>query len=142
MAKNILNLKVFNKFFNKFFNKNMKCVLSIALVIVVAYYVVNIGLNYAKEGFEGKKEFVLAHMTGCSHCEKLMPEWNAVERDNPTNITMRSVERTEGDGPELIKKHKVEGFPTILLLQGGELLDTYSGERTKEGLKNYLNSHS
>lgn len=138
MVKNNLNLKVFNKFFNK----NMRYVLLTVLVIVVAYYIVSMGLNYAKEGFTGPKELVLVHMTGCSHCEKLMPQWIAAKSENPTDIQMRKVERLEGDGPELCEKHDVQGFPTILLLQGGELVDRYSGDRTKEGLINYLKTYS
>lgn len=89
-----------------------------------------------REGFDGPKELLLLHMNGCGHCEKLMPEWKKFVANNDTNIKTRDVEMNED--PDLIKKHNVKGFPTILLLgENGKKLDTYDGPRTSDGLLNY-----
>jgi thiol-disulfide isomerase/thioredoxin len=129
----------------RFFKFKFKNKLHILLLIILVIGILYIASKFSKkclniEGFEGKKELLLLHMDGCGHCEKLMPHWAAAEKDNDTDIKMRSVEQSKGDGPALCKKHKVSGFPTILLLDGGEKVDTYDGDRTKSGLMSYLNN--
>ena len=95
----------------------------------------------SREGFEGQKELLLLHMEGCGHCVRLMPEWEAFTQENDTGIQTRAVERKED--PALVKKHGVQGFPTILLLDGnGEKVKTYNGPRTKDGLLRFCNANS
>jgi len=124
--------------FNKF--------LLMALIIVLVYFAGKYILNYFRnqgliEGYTNGNELVLCHMNGCGHCDTLMPEWDKASDENTTNIDMRKVEKDDSEASNLFKKHNVSGFPTILLLDAsGNKLDTYAGERTKEGLLNYLNS--
>ena len=92
----------------------------------------------AREGLTNKKEFVLVHMNGCGHCKTLMPEWNAAAKENKSGIPMRSVEMNEDDGPELCDKHNITGFPTMILLDNGEKVSDYNGERDKSGLLAFL----
>ncbi len=95
--------------------------------------------KYVKEGFTGDKELVMVHMEGCPHCVTLMPKWNKASKENSTKIKMRAVEMNEGDGPELCKKHDITGFPSILLLgENGKKLQDYNGERTKDGILEFL----
>ncbi len=105
----------------------------------VVYLAMHCNQYLQREGFDGQKEFVLVHMNGCGHCEKLMPDWKAAEAENKTDISMRAVEMSEGDGPKLCKKHNISGFPTIILLDNkGEKLDDYNGERSKDGILGFL----
>ena len=97
--------------------------------------------KYSRENFEGPKELVMFHMTGCGHCKDFMPHWNAATKANSTSITMRALERGDQGAQELIKKHNISGFPTVLLLGGGEKLDTYGGPRTKEGVLSFCKSN-
>ena len=128
--------------FKGFFSQ--KCIYDILTIILifVAIYVVArvVPAHFGYEGFDGGQELVLIHMDGCGHCTKFMPEWEAASAANTTNIGMRAVERSEADGPELTKKFDVNGFPTVLLIGSGEKKDTYKGERTKDGLLQYLSS--
>ena len=72
-----------------------------------------------------------------------MPHWSAASKENKSGISMRAVERKEKDGPELCKKHNVQGFPTILLVNGdGKKIKNYSGERTKSGLMNFMTQNA
>tara|TARA_Y100000591_G_C21792439_1_gene677343 strand:- start:849 stop:1211 length:363 start_codon:yes stop_codon:yes gene_type:complete len=93
------------------------------------------------EGLANKKELVLVHMNGCPHCISLMPEWKQATKDNTTNISMRAVEMNDDDGPELCKKHNINGFPTIILLNNGKKISDYEGERNKDGILQFLQSH-
>jgi len=92
-----------------------------------------------RDGFEGQKELVLVHMKGCSHCVTLMPKWQDASTENKTNIKMRAVEMSKGDGPKLCNAHNITGFPTILLLDSnGKKIDDYEGERSKDGILGFL----
>ena len=91
-----------------------------------------------KEGFEGQKTLLLLHMDGCPHCVTLMPIWEKFVSTNKTSILTKDVEKSK-DPNNLSEKYDVKGFPTILLLDGkGNKSDTYEGDRTVEGLINYV----
>ena len=134
----------FSKMARKCFKPNNLSNLLLIVVVVVALFLlikffINKQNNDNDEGFEGQKTLLLNHMTGCGHCEKLMPDWNKCEKQNKSNIKMKKVEVNED--PSYAKKYDVQGFPTILLLDSnGEKLDTYDGPRTLDGLLSYLKS--
>ena len=93
---------------------------------------------FGREGFEGKKQLVFFHMNQCGHCKKMMPEWEKLERNYSGDVTLRKVEASSGDS--LLKKNKVSGFPTILLLdESGNKLKEYNGDRTAKSLEEFLN---
>jgi thioredoxin-like negative regulator of GroEL len=117
---------------------SLKSIVLVVLVLGVMSLAIHCR-HFVKEGFSGQKEFVLVHMNGCGHCEKLMPEWDDAASENKTDIKMRAVEMSEGDGPKLCKKHNITGFPTIILLDSkGKKLDDYNGERNKDGILGFL----
>ena len=120
--------------------------LSYLVIVVVIYIIYKLGESLmAKskvEGLEGgKKTLVLFHMNGCGHCVKMMPEWDAFEKENDSGILTKKLER--GEAGDLLKKHSVSGFPTILLLDAnGNKVSDYSGERTKTGLLGFCNENN
>tara|TARA_B100001093_G_C26537701_1_gene888800 strand:+ start:163 stop:549 length:387 start_codon:yes stop_codon:yes gene_type:complete len=119
---------------------NMKVVFLGILLLGILGFSTYIGTTKNKEGLTNGRELVLVHMQKCPHCVKLMPEWKQAEKANKTNIKMRCVEMNELDGPDLCKKHKISGFPTILLLNGGEKEKEFNGERNKDGILSFLNN--
>lgn len=90
------------------------------------------------EGLANQKELVFIHMDGCGHCKNMMPEWAKATKKNNTNIRMRKVERSEEDGPALCNKFNISGFPTIILLSGGEKVKEYDGDRKSDALLEFL----
>ena len=122
--------------------KSSKMPLFILATVLLAIVAVNAfcGCMKKKEGFSSGKEFVLVHMNGCGHCERLKPDWEAASKENQSGIEMRSVEMSEDDGPELCKKFSITGFPTMLLLNNGDKVADFDGERSKNGLLKFLNS--
>lgn len=114
-------------------NKTVMMFVRVALAIILGYLLRCIFRKYT-EGYEGKnkKQMLLLHMNGCPHCVKMMPDWEAAKKENPTDVVMNDYERSEKKGEEMSKKHNVSGFPTILLLNG-ENPTVYNGNRTKEG---------
>ena len=125
-------------------SKGVKCILTskyflgflccIVLVILYNY------LTKSREGYEGSKELLLVHMNGCGHCDKLMPKWKQFVAQNKSGIKTRAVEMSKDKS--LVKKYKIQGYPTILLLgKNGKKLDTYDGPRTVDGLLDYCNKN-
>lgn len=117
------------------------------LVILVVIYLVyklveKLMCKNKVEGLEGgKKTLVLFHMNGCGHCVKMMPEWDAFEKENDSGILTKKLERSEAG--DLLKKHNVKGFPTILLLDtNGNKVSDYNGERSKAGLIHFCNENN
>ena len=118
-------------------SRNVVCLLAVVGVVVVGVACL---MKY-REGFEGGKELLLLHMTGCPHCVKLIPEWQSFISKNNTGIKTRSVERSED--PALVKKYNVTGFPTILLVDSqGKKIKTYKGPRTADGLLDFCKRNS
>ena len=142
--------KIFNKIKNTLSIKGGKRVkgrrIIYAVVGVLAVYWVyktmtkNRGRVVIEGLANGDKKLVLFHMKGCGHCDSLMPDWDAFEKKNTSNIATQKLERTEAGG--LLEKHKIDGFPTILLLDKNDnKVSAYNGERTTQGLIDFCNKN-
>ncbi|KAG5684013.1 hypothetical protein PVAND_013266 [Polypedilum vanderplanki] len=84
------------------------------------------------------KFFVKFYAPWCGHCQKLSPIWNdlasALEHDESVNIA--KIDCTEHR--PICKDFDVKGYPTLLWLENGKKVDKYSGSRTVEDLKDYV----
>lgn len=99
-------------------------------------------LRIMKEGMTGKdgKKFILFHWKNCGHCKKMMPEWERFETVYSGNVYVGKVEKDED--PELVKKLGIKGFPTILVLdEKNDKIVDYSGERTSEAFKDFIEQY-
>ena len=122
---------------------NTRLIYAIVCALVVYYIYSTFYTNRNKshnafysEGFENKKTLVFFHMNGCGHCTKMMPEWHAFEKNNKTNIATKKIERSQA--PELIERHNIQGFPSIMLLDSNnDKIKDYDGERTSSGFHEF-----
>ena len=94
--------------------------------------------EYYLEGLTGQKTFVFK-MNGCPHCVKMEPEWSRFKAMNSTNIQTKELEASKDSA--LAKKYNVKGFPTLLMINNGKVIDTYSGERTAEEFNKFAEKH-
>jgi thioredoxin-like negative regulator of GroEL len=102
------------------------------------------GLNYfsnKKEKLTGgsKNNFkvLFFHADWCGHCQSFKPEWSKFESwCDSNNVKYQSL---EGDKePELSKKYKIQGFPTVLKVTlSGDLIEEYNGARTAASLQEF-----
>ena len=128
--------------------KQLLCIhyMILAILAVAIYYlyqhVTNTHTHMTIEGLSnGKKTLVLFHMKGCGHCVKLMPEWDAFEKENKSGIQTKKLEQSEAGG--LLERHKIGGFPTIMLLDdNNNKVADYEGERTKKGLMAFCKTYN
>ena len=83
-------------------------------------------------------------MQWCPHSKNAMPIWNELKEEyggsNAFNgYKINFVEIDGEENPDLADKYKVEGYPTIKLLKGNQVIE-YDAKPTKEHLKEFLNS--
>lgn len=148
-SKNIQ--KALKKLLNPKGKVNMRDLATIILTIVVLSLGVNVVMTVIRlikqwllpkiENFDGKKEFILLHMDGCPHCVKMMPEWDAASSENTTTINMRALERKDDSAKEILSKHDIRSFPTMIMLGGGKMLKKYNGGRKKQDFLDFLEKH-
>jgi len=115
-------------------------ILLVAILLFVGYIVFK-KLRSRSENFEGPKKLTYFYMNGCGHCDKFTPEWDKWMRINKSdNIT--GIKLEQGDAQDLVKKHDVTGFPTVLLLGDNDQKIPYEGPRTVDGLTSFCQKHN
>ena len=91
------------------------------------------------ENFENPTSLVYFHMNGCGYCKKFNPVWDKFASSYKGNLKIEKFEREEA-GEDMLKKYDVQGFPTILLLDGKGNKSVFDGERTVKGLASFANN--
>jgi thiol-disulfide isomerase/thioredoxin len=117
-------------------------ILSILLILIILLRFHHIHIN---EGFESaSKSVVICKADWCGHCKKAAPEFSKLLSASPITLndgSKATVKILDGDKDKAeMAQYKVKGFPTILIVDGGQTTE-YPGERTAEGVINFLNSN-
>ena len=119
----------------------MKCLYALAvlaLVLVLLRF-----RPFGQEGFQGMKSVVICKAEWCGHCKTAAPEFERLVSESPitlqngnkVNVTMLDADADK----DKLSMYKIRGFPTILVHNGSDMLE-YPGERTYNGVLEYLNS--
>jgi len=75
----------------------------------------------------------------CGHCQRLKPTWDKIaKRPGIEGVKVAKVDCTASEGT--CKQFDVKGYPTILYFRNGKKLDTFSGDKSETGLKEYIAS--
>ena len=126
--------------------KKQPMMLQIVMVVVLALlicFIVKLCQGGFKEGFNDNDGCVVTyfHMDGCPHCENFNPEWDkfAAHCEGIENCHAKKVNAKSGD--PTIQSYNVQGYPTVVCSKGGKKVDTYDGERTKDGLVDWIKKH-
>ena len=72
-------------------------------------------------------------MDGCGHCKTFTPIWDQFASGYSGNLNVRKVERAAAGND--IDKYEIQGFPTVLLLDGQGGKKEFSGDRNIQNLK-------
>ena len=78
------------------------------------------------------------YMNGCGHCEKFTPTWDRFTNQYKGSVKLNKTEQSQA-GADTLKKYGVEGFPTVVKIDESGNYETFTGERTVEGLKKFIN---
>jgi len=79
----------------------------------------------------------------CPHSKKAIPVWEELKKEyNGTTYNGHKIVFVQIDGednPDMADKYKVEGYPTIKLVKGNQVIE-YDAKPTIENLKEFLDS--
>jgi len=81
--------------------------------------------------------FVMMFAPWCGHCAKLKPDWEKLAKTSTVKDT--KIGKVDCTANKMTcDKYEVKGYPTLLYFRNGELLETYTGSKTVDSLKEYL----
>lgn len=88
-------------------------------------------------------ELIIFTVEWCPHSKKAMPIWNQLKEEygnktyNGYKIIFQQIDGEEN--PDMADKYKVEGYPTIKLIKGNQVIE-YDAKPSLEHLKEFLSS--
>ena len=93
------------------------------------------------EDVKNKKVLVLFYNTNCGHCKTLKPEWDKASEEMGDKMVAIDVTNASDMAVKTItEKYKINSYPTMIVLDNGNVTATYDGERTKDALISYVKS--
>jgi len=111
-------------------------IFNIVLILLILFLLFK-GYNKIFEGNTGQDELVFFYMKNCGHCDRFMPVWDEFVEEVGDTFKTKKIESSED--PKLIDRLKINGFPTILLMNGNTKVKEFKGDRTVDELKNFIN---
>ena len=82
-----------------------------------------------------KKCVVMFHAEWCGHCKSTKPTFHKAAKK--ANVPFLLVDCEKVLTQDQMKKYGIVGFPTIVMLGGGNVLGEYQGDRTEESFVNF-----
>lgn len=87
------------------------------------------------KGNGAQKRVVYFSKTGCNYCELFQPTWNRLEKAYQGSRIFLSQSKDNG------QSWGVKGYPTIRLYQGDIFVAEFTGQRSFETIKEFLDKH-
>jgi thiol-disulfide isomerase/thioredoxin len=92
-------------------------------------------------------EMMLFYVDWCPHCKTAKPEWENLKSEyegkqiNGYNLKFTEYNCTaeSAENDELMNKYKIEGYPTIKLLKGDQVIE-YDAKPTKSTMEQFLHT--
>jgi thioredoxin domain-containing protein 5 len=88
-----------------------------------------------------KKVLLLIYTTACGHCVKLKPTWDKVAAKNPDKMV--AIDATDSSNPAiqaLTSKFNVTAYPTMIVVDNGQVVEQYEGGRNEQDLITFIKS--
>ena len=132
------------------------CLLAAAYYIYVTYvapkldpeYVANKEFVQSGGAASGTAQMLLFTASWCPLSKKAMPVWNEIKDKydgktiNNYLLTFKEIDGSDSENPSVsqeLDNYKVDGFPTIKILKGNELVD-FDANPTEESLERFMKS--
>ena len=132
---------------------SFRIILVATLVVVILGYlsILISGGGLRLDGFTGlspkTNTFTLYYMTGCPHCESILPEYKKFAAAgqfvaNGKTTEIRLLEQGDPNAAPELEANHVKGFPTFILsTASGETLE-YKDDRTVSAIKDFIKANA
>lgn len=82
--------------------------------------------------------FVKFYAPWCGHCQRLAPTWDELAQsfEHDSSVTIAKIDCTQYR--PICQDFDVKGYPTLLWIEDGKKIEKYSGSRTHEELRAYV----
>ena len=74
----------------------------------------------------------------CAPCLVIAPALERVVRSYGAGLSLAKVEVDEGDNMKLAGRYRLRGFPTVILFRDGQELNRFSGARSADQVRAFL----
>lgn len=97
------------------------------------------GSDHGQMSNRSNLSLVLYYASWCGHSRTFMPIWSKLKQKyaNDSRISIKTYQ-CDGADKGVCDASQLEGYPTIRLLQGNQLIKEYEGMRTIDGLVNFI----
>jgi thiol-disulfide isomerase/thioredoxin len=93
-------------------------------------------------------DVILFHVDWCPHCKKALPDWASFSNEYngkivngyKVNVNPEGTNCTDDSNPhivELIKKHNIQAYPTVIIMKDGERYD-FDAKITRSALDQFV----
>lgn len=138
--------KVAENMLESFGNNKMVTCLLLAVILILLVYIVMSGREMffsgdAIESTPGDK-LVMFYADWCPHCQAIKPDVEELQQElqndkvNGKKVTIVLVDCVKEE--DMASKYEVEGFPTLILFKANGDKKDFDGDRSKEGIKSFL----
>ncbi len=76
----------------------------------------------------------------CSPCRVISPILEQLIHDYAGQIALAKLEVDEGGNMKLAGRYQVRGFPTVILFRNGNELGRFSGAKSKQAIKEFIDN--
>lgn len=128
--------------FNKKLCKNAYfCTFILLLVGYLGYTLYNNMDRFTNTSFldRSRKQLILFYSPDCGYCKSVLPVWNKFEIDHQNKKNVQITKINGYSYPDLAKQYSIEGFPTIIYMKDGNIMEKYQGDRTYNSFVSFLN---
>ena len=83
---------------------------------------------------------ILVFHPGCGHCVQMRPEWEAMKKRLSPGSKVVEVDGSEMSGNDSMNRtplSQTNGFPEILKMKKGRVVEKFSGPRTADEMKKF-----
>lgn len=102
------------------------------------YFNLKAGLvNTQIGGLHDMADVMLFKAEWCGHCKQFKPTWDKLQ--SVFNKKFNFITYDSDKDTDMLKKYNIDGFPTIIIKNGSDLMP-YEGGRDIETLTDYLNN--
>ena len=141
--------------FSKFLKSRVKK--SLFVILVVLFFILAMQNLSMIENFESttksinqhllkgdNSKLVLFYADWCKHCKNIKSDWDSASKlvnrdDNIKMIKINCGDTNNREQKKIMEKYNINGYPTILVLKNGKIVNSYDGNKDKQSFIDFAN---